>query len=345
MHIHSSSISSNEMGLCMSDTPLVSVGLPVFNGAKYIREALDSILAQTYPNFEVIISDNASTDSTKEICLEYTAKDSRIRYYRNKKNLGASKNFNLVFMLSSGKYFKWAAHDDLIAPRFLEKCISVLNQDQSIALCCSKIGCINEQGTLVGTHDYKLRIDSRKPDERFGDLIRISYPVFELFGVIRRSVLKRTPLIGNYIGSDKNQLAEIALIGRIHRIPEQLFFQRVHSQAYSSVFYDSARARPGYEEELFWWTGANRLSFPYSIHTRMCLEYFRSVRRAPLERFERQLCYLELVKWLIREGWIWTGWDVENILLCSSSLGRRVDSTLRRIMRRGIVPIIEKKGV
>jgi glycosyltransferase involved in cell wall biosynthesis len=90
------------------DKPRLSIGMPVFNGEKYLKEALDSILAQTYSDFELLISDNASTDRTEQICREYAAKDRRIRYYRNEKNIGAPKNFNRVFELSSGKYFRWA---------------------------------------------------------------------------------------------------------------------------------------------------------------------------------------------------------------------------------------------
>ena len=95
------------------DVPLVSIGMPVFNGEDYVEAALDSILTQTFTNFELIISDNASTDRTEEICNDFADSDDRIRYYRQEKNLGAAANFNRVFELSSGKYFKWAAHDAL----------------------------------------------------------------------------------------------------------------------------------------------------------------------------------------------------------------------------------------
>ncbi len=118
--------------------PRVSVGLPVYNGENFIKDALDSILAQTFEDFELIISDNASTDGTQQICRQYTSKDQRIRYIRNDGNIGASKNFNQVFELSSGEYFKWIAHDDLCAPEFLERCVEVLDQDPSIVLCFAR---------------------------------------------------------------------------------------------------------------------------------------------------------------------------------------------------------------
>ena len=113
----------------MSCKPRVTIGMPVYNGAALVGAALESILAQTLTDFELIISDNASTDATAEVCRSYAAKDRRIRYYRNEKNLGAAPNFNRVVELATNgvPYFKWAAHDDVIAPTFLEKCARVLD--------------------------------------------------------------------------------------------------------------------------------------------------------------------------------------------------------------------------
>ena len=106
-----------------SGVPLVSMGMPVYNGAKYLREALDSLLAQTYKDFELVISDNASTDDTAKICQEYARKDRRIRYIRRKENVGGWKNFDFVRREARGRYFVWAAHDDLRGKSYLEKCL------------------------------------------------------------------------------------------------------------------------------------------------------------------------------------------------------------------------------
>lgn len=94
--------------------PAVSIGLPVYNGASYIREALDSLLAQTFADFELIISDNASTDATETICRDYAARDRRMRYYRQTDNRGALANFLFVLDQAVAPYFMWAAHDDLL---------------------------------------------------------------------------------------------------------------------------------------------------------------------------------------------------------------------------------------
>ena len=129
--------------------PHVSIGIPVFNGEQYLAEAIDSILVLTYADFELIISDNASTDRTQEICRAYTKQDRRIRYYRNATNVGASKNFNRVFELSLVDYFKWAAYDDILAPDFLLKCVEVLDQDPSVVVCFSKMQIIDEDGKVM----------------------------------------------------------------------------------------------------------------------------------------------------------------------------------------------------
>src|SRR5262245_31427219 len=117
--------------------PRVSLGLPVYNGEGFLRQALDSILAQTFEDFELIISDNSSTDSTPAICHDYKAADARIRYLRNESNRGVAWNHNRVFALSTGEYFKWCAADDLIAPEYLSACLGRLEAEPDAVLCYS----------------------------------------------------------------------------------------------------------------------------------------------------------------------------------------------------------------
>jgi glycosyltransferase involved in cell wall biosynthesis len=292
----------------VNDKPCVSIGMPVFNGEKYLRQALDSILAQTYQDFELIISDNASTDDTPHICRAYAAKDNRIRYYRNKNNLGATRNFNRVFELSLGVYFKWAAYDDVISPDFLSKCVRVLDQDPSIVLCHSKTARIDENGVVVGAYDSATN-DSREPHERLrGILSKKGFP-WMIFGVMRADALSMTPLLRDYIGSDWNLLAEISLIGRIYEIPEYLFFRRDHPDAYTRKHY-SKRITANYRKESVWWKGNNRMVWIISPNLRNCLEFFKSVRRAPISRHEQWLCYKEITRWFYREGWRLMKWDV-----------------------------------
>ena len=107
--------------------PKVSVGMPVYNGERYLEAALDSVLAQSFDDFEVVISDNASTDRTEEICKGYAHEDERIKYFRMRKNYGVNYNFNNVFRLSAGEYFKWASSDDVFEHDYFRKAVDVLD--------------------------------------------------------------------------------------------------------------------------------------------------------------------------------------------------------------------------
>ena len=289
--------------------PAVSIGLPVYNGARYLHETVDAILAQTFSDFELVISDNTSTDLTEQICREYAKNDPRVQYYRKEVNLGATRNHNRVFELARGKYFKWSSHDDVLAPEFLSKCVTVLNQDASIVLCHSKILRINEYGTVTGTDDSKTLGDLPKTHIRFGDLIRFGIPTTNIFGVIRRSTLQKTALFGHYIGTDRNLLAEISLFGRIYIILEYLFRKRIHSQRYSHKYF--AKQFPDYEAALAWWTTGGKVGLPY---VKRIYEYFKSVKRAPQKRKEQMLCYAQILKLLCKTVWRRIGRDVKTFL-------------------------------
>ena len=118
-------------------TPKVSIGMPVFNGGATVRDALESLLAQTFADFELIISDNGSTDDTEEICREYDAADERIRYVRQPENRGAAANWAFVLDQAVGEYFMWAAHDDLWDPSYIYELTSVLDADSSVGVAFS----------------------------------------------------------------------------------------------------------------------------------------------------------------------------------------------------------------
>src|SRR4051794_31621660 len=139
----------------------VSIGMPVFNGKSYVEDALRSLLAQDYPDFDVIISDNASTDGTEELCRGYAQRDPRVRYFRNAQNIGAAKNFTRVFERSSAKYFMWAAHDDLWAPTYVSKCVAALEENPGCALCGTGIQFIDEAGRAARYSRDFNRVDTR----------------------------------------------------------------------------------------------------------------------------------------------------------------------------------------
>ncbi len=211
--------------------PQVSIGLPVFNGENYIREALQSLLAQTYEDFELIICDNASVDGTAEICLDVAAKDKRVSYFRNATNLGAAPNFNRCVDLSIGRYFKWAAHDDICLPNYLRLCLAVLEREPDVVLCHTSTQVIDARGFVVCDYTREDgRFASRDPITRFANAIDNEHTCVSIFGLMRRDVLVRTPRIANYVGSDRNLLAELALHGRIVHVPEVQFLSRDHHE-------------------------------------------------------------------------------------------------------------------
>lgn len=222
------------------NNPYVSIGLPVYNGEQYLRETLDSILAQTFTDFELIISDNASTDNTEGICREYADRDKRISYYRNLKNIGAAGNYNRTFELSSGRYFKWAAHDDLIAPEFLERCVAVLDSEPSVVVCYTREVCIDEKGQPLRKRGNLLNLRSSKPRERFKEYHDLWYKrgfthANQCFALIKSSALAKTPLIGSYVWSELALGAELLLLGEFYEIPEYLFFFRYHENTSRST--------------------------------------------------------------------------------------------------------------
>lgn len=281
----------------MTSSPRVSIGLPVFNGEDFLADALDSIRDQTYGDFELILSDNASTDATPEICARYAAQDTRIRVHRQRTNVGAAANFNQVFRLSRGEYFKWAAHDDLLAPTLLERCIEVLDRDPSTVLCHACAGIIDGRGHFVATDDLRTpRAAANRPSIRFADLILVPHRCYQVFGVIRTALLERTPRIASYVASDRVLLAEIGLRGRFHEIDEALFFPRDHPER-------SINALPALFLRAEWFdpTKVGRRVFP---HWRMWFEYLRSVFRVPLPPAERAACCVHLIRWLA-SNWNW----------------------------------------
>jgi len=283
-----------------SKMPRVSIGLPVYNGEKYLEEVIESLLTQTFDDFELIISDNASTDRTRQICEQYTKKDFRVRYYRNEKNIGAADNFNKIFNLSSGEYFKWAAGDDILHPKFLSKCVEILEKEQDVVLCHSKTLRIDESGKVTGSYYLPMRYNSPEVSLRFKDLILKPHSCVMIFGVVKSDILKKTNLIGPYLGSDRNLLAELSLHGRLYEIPEFLFSRRDHSDA-------SVRKYP--IRERIAWFDTRKTNCIILPSWRNLFEYFRSTTRVSITFSDRIKCLRYLILW-VKENWRWLGSDI-----------------------------------
>lgn len=268
----------------------VSIGLPVFNGENFLAAAIESILGQTCPDFELIICDNASTDDTEGICRAFAKRDSRVRYHRSGRNLGAAPNYNKAFALASAEFFKWAAHDDEMAPGYIGACVEALDADPEAVLCHSLVALIDGQSATLDVHDSRLRgSDSPRASARFSALAIRPHQATDLDGVIRAAALRRTPLIGPFPGSDRALLAELALLGRFLQIREPLFMTREHPGRYRR-----AATRP--EDRLFFHDTAcvQRRTVPTWTLYR---DYLRMVRQHVEDPWERQRCRLHLLRW------------------------------------------------
>lgn len=286
--------------------PLVSIGLPVFNGQNYMRFSIESILAQTFTDFELIICDNASSDGTEGIGRGYAGRDARIRYERNPQNIGASANFNRTFELARGKYFKWAAHDDVLEPDYLEKCVAALEANPDAVLCQSLVRLIDAEGRSRAIYDSALRgADSPSPSERFRALVISTHWATETFGVARADALAKTRLIAPYFASDKSLCSELALLGRFLQVPEPLFMNRDHPERCVRTAYPNRRTtRQWYLPQA----KKHRLIDLCPMWS-LYAEHWRMVGRHMSDPAERLKCYGHLIHWLF------VSWNAVRLLL------------------------------
>jgi len=270
--------------------PRLSIGLPVFNGELLIRDALDSILGQTFTDFELIISDNGSHDRTEEICRSCAAKDSRIRYLRNDVNKGVVWNFNRVFEIATGEYFKWVTHDDVYRPTFLERCIEYLDQNPDTVMVYTKTTDIDINGLVIEDRHWDLRENSPFPWERFRHLICNEHSCFQIFAVIRSQALRKTQLHGSYYGSDRVLLAELSLLGPFYEVPEDLFLHREYSGRVTKT-YDT----PQLMYKLYKPDAGKQRSFPFC---KLFREYFSVVSGSSLGLHDKLRCCFQLLRWI-----------------------------------------------
>lgn len=269
--------------------PRVTVGIPVFNGEVYLSRAIESVLAQTFTDFELLISDNGSTDRTESICRQYAAQDSRIRYYREEVNRGAAWNHNRLVELARGEYFKWQCCDDFCAPQMISTCISELDQNPNLVLCYGQFVRIDKNGAVLGTKISRVQ-GMASAHERFHSLIHRRDSCEEIYGVMRTAVARQTSLIGPYSNSDDTFLAEMILRGQFGAAPEPLIYYRLHSGQSTKAYKDRV--------ERMWWFDTShrrRIVLPSSILLR---EYLSLIHRAPVPFSARLRCYLHMVPWM-----------------------------------------------
>jgi hypothetical protein len=285
--------------------PRLTIGMPVYNGELFIREAIDAVLAQTFTDFELVIADNASTDATPEIIAEYTAADPRIRCVRHERNLGSAGNHNYLIEQTTTPLFKWAAADDLHAPTHVEHCIALLDERPELIGAHTRTMRIDEDSRLIKPEKYHIHTDGPSPHVRFRNVIAKPHSCFQCFAVFRTDVVEKTAGMQPYPGSDRVFLAEVALHGPTAEFPEYLLFRRVHSGSHS--------ADPDVDQadKVHFWKGDvpegttddgndgsdagtsesvnGELAVPH-LHT----EYLELTDKVPLEADERRRCRREV---------------------------------------------------
>jgi glycosyltransferase involved in cell wall biosynthesis len=279
-------------------TPRVTLGLPVYDGERYLAQALDSLLAQTFTDFELLVSDNASTDATPRIVAAYAARDPRIRVLRQPHNRGSSFNHNLVVREARGEYFKWVAHDDLYAPDLLERCVAALDADPGVVVAHAWTATLDELGRLVERVPYRLATAAPSAAERFRSLLHTDGGD-DIYGVIPLRVLRRIAPFGSHHLADRTFVAELALHGRFANVPEHLYYRRHHPgqvTATGAVSVRSRCARWDPRRADRWRHPAVRLVGEY------LLAYVVAIHRAPIGAAERRQCYRDLAGWALRHG-------------------------------------------
>lgn len=276
-----SSQATSDTNTALNEAPLVTIGVPVYNGEQYLREAIDSILAQTFADFELIISDNASTDATEQICRQYAEKDARVRYIRNSVNIGGPANFNALVRAARGEYFKWVAHDDKLLPTFIEECVTGFERKDDCVLVYPLARCIDADGNILHNYERAMLAPNWREDVtgRFQRLIKeaaynhsITVPVY-LFGLIRTSALRKTNLLRPYISSDNNLLAELALRGCFVQVDDYLSLIRYHPGSSGWIPSWSAKRL----QAFFHPDGSSLAQRVFGLGWRHLIEYYPSI--------------------------------------------------------------------
>jgi glycosyltransferase involved in cell wall biosynthesis len=279
--------------------PVVTIGLPVYNGGELTRRAIDSVLAQTFPRFELLISDNCSADSTPEICQEYARRDPRVIYSRNDRNIGAAGNYTRLARMARGEFFKWISHDDWMAPDFLDECLAVARLDPEIITVAPIVDVVDERGnrtqsitSYIGRagwsrdrlEQYRQMMDELAYCETHSDgLMMIAYE----YGLHRTALLRRTRLELPFISSDYVLAAELALFGRLVQLDRHLsrFTLSRNPAGTSGNFVDW---NPAAIARML--TGASPGSWSLLVSVRRRhVEHLAAVMRSPLSPREKML--------------------------------------------------------
>jgi len=277
----------------MNAGPRLSIGLPVYNGENYLAESLDALLGQTYEDFELIISDNASTDGTADICHSYAKQDSRIRYIRQRQNIGCAPNHNYLVDEARGELFKWASDDDLYARDMIRLCVEALDEKPDVVLAHPWTAFIDGSGTVTKACRYPLATASPHAPERFRSML-FEDGGDDDGGVVRMSVLRRTAPYNSYHHADRTLVTGIALQGPFYQVPDWMYFRRDHPERLTRSSPTVHRLCANLDPRR-----ANRLRNPaVRLYGEYIWGFVAAVRSAPLSPADRRECYRYIAEWL-----------------------------------------------
>lgn len=257
---------------------LVTIGVPVYNGQAFLDGALECLVGQSHATLEIIVSDNASTDRTEAIAREWERRDSRIRYLRQARNIGAPANWNLVARAARGEYFKWMSASDLCDRGFVASALACLRERPDAVLCFSRTRYIDDAGQPLSVADTDFEVTDDAPSRRFWKVCSQLQVNNAQSGLIRTSALRRTHLDRLYPHGDRVLMAELALLGKFVMLEEPLLMRRASPEHWTALRSDEELAR------MFWPTGAP--SRPL-LNLRRLADYFFSALRSPVPVGER----------------------------------------------------------
>ena len=273
--------------------PRVSFAVPVYNEERSIRRCLDSILGQSFADFEVVVCDNASTDRTREILADYAARDRRMRVFRNDVNIGLIRNFNRAFDLTQGALFRWVGGDDWLEPEYTARCVAALDADPGAIVATSGFALHDADGTCRSEEFVGERLESESSVRRFARMLWFLHAgatKYEpLYSLMRREALARTGRIRPIPYNDYVLVSELSLAGRFVHVPSLLFHRTLRAPTNRTVLFE--RLMPGSS----WALGGAFLA--------MARAQLSVIREAPLSTGERARCYATVCRYLAREAW------------------------------------------
>lgn len=201
----------------------MTIGLPVYNGEATVEKTIRSLLLQDYSNFEIVVSDNGSTDATPRIVQELAKQNAKVVFYRSDQNHGLVWNFNRVFELSRGEYFMWASHDDEHTSNYISRCLNELKKHPEAALCAPNTVATwgNEKSKIWASSLIGFE-NRRETNTRYRETLR-NFPAVALYGLYRSSYIKKTNLIPKVVGGDLLFIQNLSMYGDIIGFNEILF--------------------------------------------------------------------------------------------------------------------------